>query len=357
MLKASTRALNLNRALEYTMSLMKVDKEGMAQQFEIIVDQLVTAGAQISEYLSSVYERTIMRRTCLLITNCCQNGDATGLKQVLETLAVNKQKWFTGRLITGGATETLFECAYSAVMEHNIECAKLVVGSHTSLRKLPVWFAHRDRWELVTDLLQEKYIKYFYLDATFNNRTLLTLLIDAGKLDLLKHLLKYNININKRDARGTPIGYAIDRYVKSDTGTKLKNWIIFRLLISHGYDINNGVISYTTLDYRLQQQKLRLCELVETLILAGADLSLVQRIRSMHLGEKQNLQVIIQQSRENVPTLKHCSRLGVRAACRSNTPIQFHKLREVLPSVLVDFLMLPEIDKIEQKYGIIEEGD
>lgn len=87
----------------------------------------------------------------------------------------------------------------------------------------------------------------------------------------------------------------------------------------------------------------RFPELQELLALAGADPSPVLGTD----GQKPE-----EYTQQHVNSLKHVSRLSVRAAVKTNYPIKVHKLRELLPPTLVNYILLADIDDIERKYNL-----
>ena len=127
---------------------------------------------------------------------------------------------------------------------------------------------------------------------------------------------------------------ATNKYLDNKTGT---NWQLVRLLVSYGSLFKENSFFHDCPP-----------ELMEMLILAG----ITPRAGIKYMKPKIKQQIV--QNPMQVASLKHLSRLTIRAACKRNPPIKFRKLNGILPPALVSYLRLPEIDEIEEKYKFSE---
>ena len=238
------------------------------------------------------------------------------------------------------------------------------MNTHPSVKSLPLRLAFCPGaygWGCLAYLLQSRFVHYFDLNATpYYNRmgTMLERLILESKVEILEKLLQHDVDINRyiNSSWGlpTPLVHAMDQYqdfTVSNNALSVARWKVLRLLVTHGCDVNAASIVPTFLitSYVSDEKCAPVTiashpEVLELLILAGADIS-------EDFSRRGNLENIVLQSRLQVYSLKHWSRLSLRAAIKSNRTIKVHELRGILPPALVDYLMLTDIDDIEDKYA------
>ena len=239
-----------------------------------------------------------------------------------------------------------------------------IQSSHRSLTYVPLKLALKARWKCMRYVLQERFVNHFDLNACpcYVDGTLLTNVAGAENSDLLEKLLNYDIDINKPNTDGTPLMHAVNRYMYMRESGGSEAWKTLKLLISNGCALNGLTLyPYTSVMKLIEPQLPRripeFLEVLEVFILAGASKCLLNKIctrcEETHATDEgiDRVKNIIQQSYEHVQSLKHLSRLSMRAALITNNPIKVHKLKGKLPPVLLDYLMFPDIADIEIKYG------
>lgn len=276
--------------------------------------------------------------------------------------------------ITPPLCESENEDEWEYVVSTAIEC------SHNSLKHTLVSLASSYNWNCVKYLLQDMFVDHFDINATYASNTLLGLVVRYCKVNILEQLLKNDIDINKADGLGKyPITSAICEFVANES---LNHWKVLKLLIVHGCDVDivtpdeNGIRQphFSPVGFVVNT---RIPEVLAILVLAGADLSQVPaetyeyqeeeldylwpdrahlvEDNLMDRAEDEDVDVDIKnilRNHEQVSSLQHLSRLSVRSALKSNSPIIFHKLRGLFPDPLIEYLKLADIDKIETKYDL-----
>ena len=99
----------------------------------------------------------------------------------------------------------------------------------------------------------------------------------------------------------------------------------------------------------------RRLELLEMLIIGGADLNQSGALQAKPTGHTKietEISQILADAHQQAGSLKHLCRLRVRATCSTRGKLRVSKLNGVLPSALVNYLILSDIDAIELKYCI-----
>ena len=145
-------------------------------------------------------------------------------------------------------------------------------------------------------------------------------------------------------------------------------WRIVRTLISEGCNVNATKCTEEGSDDVLELSEqctpvMIACDygctaLVKVLILAGADVASLlddkghyaRRTLNFDPKSMDSIENVILCSVTEVKSLKHLSRLCVRATLTKNRFSKVSSLSGVLPSGLMHYLMLPEIDDIEEEF-------
>ena len=130
--------------------------------------------------------------------------------------------------------------------EWNAILSGAIQSSHSSLKRIPVHLAVQKKCECLEHILQDSFAGHFDLNAFArsgyrafftDHETLLTLLVNDAKLSILKNLLNFEVDLNRKHRRGSsPFVCALNQYLRQPSPTM---WSILRLLIAHGCDINS----------------------------------------------------------------------------------------------------------------------
>jgi hypothetical protein len=132
---------------------------------------------------------------------------------------------------------------------------------------------------------------------------------------------------------------------------------VFKAYIRYGCDVNCGLalrgltfpslVSAVTKIHRTVIYKPDPYPgLLKILILAGADVSMIQPYKHAELSSKETeCQKIISDLQTRPQSLQHLSRISIRNILRTNIPGKLAGLPG-LPPLLKDYLLLPEIDDI-----------
>lgn len=323
------------------------------------------------ECFGVILQQYVTTRTVVSIRHCIETAIETGqaamLQQLLDHHTLCQAEVSGYAVITDWAITTAyyskhFECAKLLIqystnlawqMGYDTTIWDVVIShaqgcSHSCLNLMLIDLATLCNWECVQYLLQDRYVHLFSL-----NSTLLVRVIAEQKYAVLGAILRHEVDLNSLCTHGSaPLMHAMFWYEK--VIRSLTSWNILKMLVKHGADVN--AISTTRVNNQVhtfsQKQVAPITvashpEVMELLILAGAKSPMVN---SEGLNHKLDVDVII--NCRQPPALTHLCRLSIRAACRIRHSMKINKLTGILPPALLQYLMLPEVRDIEEKYNL-----
>lgn len=248
-----------------------------------------------------------------------------------------------------------------------------------------------DYWGDVYDECQECELEWGYEEPQETTKiySLLTNVVYNEELGILELLLEHDIDMNTLPTLLEVIMY----YSQYKT---LPSWKMMRLLVSNGYNVDEEIYQFLRCEkffptfptddhYEDRNSELEeVPEIMDMLVLARASLPSVPQENIsgrdrfgiyLHIADfyaqgadtssisheghecdfdrELTISSYFRQNSQKVPSLKHLSRMIVRAVCSITGRPRISKLNSVLPHNLVNYLLLPEIDDIERKYDIM----
>jgi hypothetical protein len=217
-------------------------------------------------------------------------------------------------------------------------------------------------------ILQSRFREHLDLDFELDNTdTLISGALNRQEIEFIYTVLQYDVNVNKANRHGmTPLGISVSNTVhrRPNQPHIFKDFIKTRALLHYGCDTNVPWVKWpysmpisaspcfaVQLAHRFARP-----ELLEMLIIAGADVSVVEPYRRFYpvqetedeILRKAKCQSIVDIALSQPKSMKCLARFCIRNSVGINLPRKLYELKGILPPVLLQYLFIPEMNSISE---------